>query len=172
MPIDMRRPLIAAIQAALDEVQNEPPTKKHRGAGAGKALLIGAGLYTAGRVAVRARGGGMMDAIQQRLPDLGGSDDDQDDGDDVDDEEFDDEEPEAEGDDDLDEESEDEPEPEPEDEAEPEPEDEAEPEPEGDADEEPQAEAEDDEEAPDEDADGASASTGKRSRGRSTRSRR
>jgi len=108
MPMDMRRPLIAAIQAALDEVQAEPP-KKHRGVGAGRALLLGAGLYTAGRVVVSGRGRGMMDALQQRLPDLDGSGDDSDDADDVDDE-YDEEEPDAEADDEPEAEAEEEPE--------------------------------------------------------------
>jgi uncharacterized membrane protein len=165
MPIDMRRPLIAAIQAALDEVQAEP-AKKHRGVGAGKALLIGAGLYTAGRVVVGGRGRDLMDSLQQRLPDLSGSDDGQDDAEDdvdeevddeeVDDEEVDDEEPEAEADD----------EPEAEGDEEPEAEDEA---PEAEAEDEPDAEADEDaeEEAPPEDADESDTPARTGSRGRS-----
>jgi hypothetical protein len=67
MPIDMRRPLVAAIRAALDEVEAEPAKKRH-GLGAGRALVIGAGLYTAGRVVTAGRGRALLDAIQQRLP--------------------------------------------------------------------------------------------------------
>ena len=88
MPIDMRRPLLAAIQAALEEVQAEPPKKRH-GVGAGRALLLGAGLYTAGRVVTKGHVKGMLEAIQQRLPE---QDDTGDHGDEAQDE-FDEEEP-------------------------------------------------------------------------------
>jgi hypothetical protein len=117
MPIDMRRPLRAAIEAALDEALADPPKKRH--GGTGRALLIGAGLVTAGRLVVSGRGRGMVDAIQQRLPDQGharGDDDELDEDQDFDDEpedeaeeDFDDE-PEDEADDDIADEGADEPE--------------------------------------------------------------
>ncbi|HWD73699.1 MAG TPA: hypothetical protein VG371_01085 [Solirubrobacteraceae bacterium] len=119
MPIDLRRPLRAAIEAALDEALADPPKKKRHG-GTGRALLIGAGLFTAGRLVVGGRGRDVLQAIQQRLPDVGqaGADDDQPQGDEDFDEHGDepqdeaeddfDEEPEDEADEDVDEEPEDE----------------------------------------------------------------
>jgi hypothetical protein len=101
MPIDMRRPLRAAIEAALDEALADPPKKRH--GGTGRALLIGAGLVTAGRLVVGGRGRDMLEALQQRLPDHGQPRMDDDELDE--DEEFDedDDEPEGEGDEDVDE---------------------------------------------------------------------
>lgn len=163
MAMDMRRPLFAAIQAALDEVQAEPQKKRH-GVGAGRALLIGAGLYTAGRAVTSGRGRGLLDAIQQRLPEQDG--DRSDDSDDID-EEFDEEEPEGEAGEDFDDEAEDELEAE-----EAEPEDEAE---EGADQDEPRIEGEEDtsEEESSEDVDEEDAPARQRTRGRSkARSRR
>jgi hypothetical protein len=177
MPIDMRRPMIAAIQAALDEVKAEPPKKKRHGVGAGGALLVGAGLYTAGRVVTRGRGRGLIDALEQRLPhQRDGSDDeeqyDDEPEDDDADEEFDDGEPEADADEepegDVDEEPEaeadaDEPEPEAEDE---------EPPAEGEGDEpEPEAEADDEPEDADEEPEEEAPKPRRGSRGRATRTR-
>ncbi len=164
MAIDMRRPLFAAIQAALDEVQAESHKKRH-GVGAGRALLIGAGLYTAGRAVTRGRGRGLLDAIQQRLPEQDG---DRAEGfDDVDDE-FDEDEPEGAAEEDFDDEADedfdDEPEPQAEDVAD---------EPEAEADDEPEAEEDASEDESPEDADEEEAPAGKRTRGRSNaRSRR
>jgi hypothetical protein len=182
MPIDLRRPLRAAIDAALDEALADPPKKKRHG-GTGRALLIGAGLFTAGRLVVGGRGRDMLQAIQQRLPDVGqaSADDDQPE----DDEDFDEygDEPQDEAEDDFDEEPQDEADEdvdeEPEDEAdedveEPPADDEAE----GEAEEaEPEAEADEDvDEAPaDEEptGDDAEQTPRRRSRGRATtRSRR
>jgi hypothetical protein len=153
MAMDVRKPLFAALQAALDEVQAEPQKKqKGHGVGAGRALLIGAGLYTAGRVVVGGRGRGMLESLQERLPDL--RDGDRGEEPDEGDEEFDDDAaPEGEADEDFDEEAEGEADEDFDDEAEPE-DDEAEEEPEGEAEEEPETEADaepqDDEAAPDE----------------------
>lgn len=122
MGIDMRRPLIAAIEAALDEINSSPPQKKHKG-GAGRALLVGAGLVTAGRLAMSARGRGLLESLQERLPTeaiphMHGDDESREDDaefdepEDEEDEDFDDEadeEPEGEEDEDFDEEAEEEP---------------------------------------------------------------
>jgi hypothetical protein len=107
MPIDLRRPLRAAIEAALDEALADPPKKKRHG-GTGRALLIGAGLFTAGRLVVGGRGRDMLQAIQQRVPDLGQASADGDQP--QDDEDFDEygDEPEDEADEEFDEEPEDE----------------------------------------------------------------
>lgn len=148
MPIDTQRTLLAAAQAALDEIQAQPAkSKKRHSFGAGKALLLGAGLYTAGRVVVKGRGSGMLDAIQQRLPH-------QDDGDDDFDEELDDDMPEGEADEDFEDEA-------------PEGEADADEEPADDADE-PTAEADEDAPDPDEEDDGNDGASASRStRGRS-----
>jgi hypothetical protein len=148
MAIDMQRPLVAALQAALDEIQAEPPKKRHK-VGAGRALLLGAGLYTAGRVVAKGRGSGMLDAIQERLPHRDGQGDDGDVVDEDFDEEFDQDEPEDEADDDQ-----------PEGEAD-------EDQPEGEADDEPEADAGEDEPAPDEEDAEDEAPAPKRTRGRS-----
>ena len=181
MPIDMRRPMIAAIQAALDEVQAEPPKKKRHGVGASRALLLGAGLYTAGRVVARGHGRGLIDAIEQRLPhqqDGSGDDEPEDDASDEDlyedeDDEFDEDAPEDQADqepeDEVDQESEDEaaddaPEPE---------EDEEEPAPKAEGDEaEPEDEApEDVDKEPEDEAEPEAPKPKRGSRGRATRSR-
>jgi hypothetical protein len=75
MAIDVRRVALAAVEAAFDEQRQEP--KKKRRLPAGRALLLGAGLMTAGRVAMRGRGGGLLESLQQRLADL---EDERDDG--------------------------------------------------------------------------------------------
>jgi hypothetical protein len=102
MPIDKRRLVIAALEAALDEARADPPKKRHGGAGG--ALLIGAGLFTAGRFALSGRGRGLLEAIQQRLPDEVQARDDDDHLDAESDEEFDhpDDPPEDEPDEDFD----------------------------------------------------------------------
>ena len=179
MPIDMRRPLIAAIQAALDEVQAEPQKKKRHGVGAGRAVLLGAGIYTAGRVVARGRGRGLVEALEQRLPhQQDGSDEDEQYDEEPEDDEDVDEDEEPEDDEDVDDEPEAEAGEEPETEGE---EDEPESEPD---EEEPAPEAEGDEEQPEDDApDGAgeepedepeeeAPKPRRGSRGRATRSRR
>lgn len=95
MPIDLHRVLDAAVQAALKEAAAPPPPKKKR-LGSGRAVLIGAGLVTAGRVAMRGRGQAMLEALQDRLPVDGvphGVADDEERPDEFDDPELDDEEP-------------------------------------------------------------------------------
>jgi hypothetical protein len=104
MAIDMRRVILAAVQAGLEEPAPKPKKKLLP---ARRALLIGAGMATIGRVALRTRGDGIVDAIQQRVAALGGDDyeDEEFDDEEADDEEFDDEEaPEGDADEDFDDE--------------------------------------------------------------------
>jgi hypothetical protein len=147
MAIDVTKIIQAAAEAALDGQgagpQQQPEKGRRKGLTGPRALLLGAGVYTAGKVLVRARGGGLVEGLQERLADfedrhLAGEDEDLSDDEDFDEgEDFDDEEDEEPEDEyDEDEEPEDE---EPEDE---EPEDEEEEEPQGEYDEE---EPEDDE---------------------------
>jgi hypothetical protein len=95
MAIDLRRVVLAAVQAALEEPDPGPAKKqrKKRLSG-GRAVLIGAGLMTAGRLAAAGRGRGMLESLQERLGDQDPPDDESFDADA--DEEFEDD-PEAEG---------------------------------------------------------------------------
>ena len=123
-PIDMRRVIRAAVDAALEDPA--PPPRRKRRVSAGRALLVGAGVMTAGKLAASARGREVFGTLRDRVGGiedrfLGSDDDLPDDEVELDEEEdfdaegaeeFDDEveEPEAEAvDDELDE---DEPEPE------------------------------------------------------------
>jgi hypothetical protein len=74
MAVDVRRVIQAAVEAALEE---PPPRKKHRLTG-GKALLLGAGLMTAGKLAVGPRGRDALDSLRQRVGELAGIDEDAD----------------------------------------------------------------------------------------------
>jgi hypothetical protein len=133
MAIDLRRTLLAAAEAALEDAlgDSKPSNGKQRKQPhlkGGRALLLGAGLMTVGRLAVAARGSGALDSIRERLAEYeavhlgrGG-------------EEFDEDEPEAEWDEDFDDEEE------PEADVEDEPEDEGEQDP---GEEDPEAEVED-----------------------------
>ena len=110
MAIDMRRPLGAALRAALDEtLPQQPkaaasPQKGSHQFGAGRALLLGAGLVTAGRLVTGSRGRALLEQLTQGGDHAASSDDDRfEDEEDFDDEEFDDE-PAAEGEEDLDDE--------------------------------------------------------------------
>jgi hypothetical protein len=164
MAIDVTKIIQAAAEAALDGQgagpQQQPEKGKRKGLTGPRALLLGAGVYTAGRVLVRARGGGLVGGLQERLADfedrhLTGEDEDLsddegfDEGEDFDDEE--DEEPEDEYDEDE------------------EPEDEEEAEPQGEYDEE---EPEDDELEDEEAEDEAEAEERPRRRASSTAGRR
>ena len=68
MPIDMRRVLLAAIQAALEEPSPAPPRPKSRRP-KGRALVLGAGLMTAGRLVARSRGHEIVEVVQRHLDD-------------------------------------------------------------------------------------------------------
>lgn len=159
MAIDLRRTLLAAAEAALEDVlgDSEPSNGKQRKLPhlkRGRALLLGAGLMTAGRLAVAARGSGALDSIRERLAEyeavhLGRG------GEEPDDEEFDEDE-EFEGDEDFDDAEE------PEAEVEDEPEDEGEQDPGA---EDPEAEVEDEpEDESDEPADDEPAPSRRRRR--------
>ena len=134
MAIDMRRVAEAAIEAAVKEAITAPePKKKKRGLSSGRALLLGAGLATAGRIAAGPKAREMFGRVRERITDANLF------GEEPPDEDVDDEELEDEGD------YEDEPDAEADDEFEPEDEfeedDELEDEEEDEADEEPRARA-------------------------------
>lgn len=146
MSIEMDKIVRAAAEAVLEGQDSQPSGKssgkaKRKRLTGPRALLIGAGVYTAGRLLVQSRG--LVEDLQQRLVEfesryLGGEQEDEDDEDFDEGEDLEaDEEPEAEEDE--------------------EPEAEAEfdddEEPEGDEDEEPEAEAEFEDEEPDEEFD-------------------
>jgi hypothetical protein len=73
-PIDMRRVIRAAVDAALEDPVPQPRRKRRHSAG--RALLVGAGLMTAGKLATSSRGremfGTLRDRVEDRFP---GSDD-------------------------------------------------------------------------------------------------
>jgi hypothetical protein len=72
MAIDMRRIALAAVQAALNQQHSAQSDEKQGKAGlpTSRAVLIGAGLMTAGRLALKARGSGLLGSLEQRLTDL------------------------------------------------------------------------------------------------------
>jgi hypothetical protein len=87
MAIDMRRPLHAALDAALVEIaaETQKPQKKRRSRlGGGRALLLGAGLMAAGRVALSSRGREALSSLSDRLPATSAEEED---SDEIDDEE-------------------------------------------------------------------------------------
>lgn len=67
-----QRILIAAAQAAIDEARSipQPPPKKKRSLPAGRAVLLGAGLVTVGRVAVGPRARQLLGGLADRFEDL------------------------------------------------------------------------------------------------------
>jgi hypothetical protein len=78
MPIDMRRVIRAAVDAALEDPVPRP--RRKRRPSTGQALLIGAGLLTAGKLAASSRGREVFGALRDRVEDIEdrflGSDDD------------------------------------------------------------------------------------------------
>ena len=68
MAIDIRRAVQAVMEAALRE-PTPPPQAKQTRLTSGRAVLVGAGLVTAGRVATRGRGRGIVASLRQRLDD-------------------------------------------------------------------------------------------------------
>lgn len=74
-PTDSRgqRIVIAAVQAAINEARSTPqpaPKNKKRTLSAGRAVLLGAGLMTAGRVAAGPRARQLLGGLADRLEDL------------------------------------------------------------------------------------------------------
>jgi hypothetical protein len=74
---DLSRIIQAAAQAALDDSSQSPMQQvsqkaKNKGMSTPRALLIGAGLFTAGRVLVRNRSAGLVEALQRRLDEFEG----------------------------------------------------------------------------------------------------
>ncbi len=70
MPIDMRRVIRAAVEAALEDPAPKP--RRKRRLSSGRALLIGAGLMTAGKLAASARGRELFGTIKDRVADTEG----------------------------------------------------------------------------------------------------
>jgi hypothetical protein len=69
--VDIRKVIRAAAEAALEEPSTPQPQAKKRRLSGGRAVLIGAGAVTAGRLLVRGRGGGLVNSLQDRLSGLG-----------------------------------------------------------------------------------------------------
>jgi hypothetical protein len=78
MAIDTRRVILAAVEAAIDDISSAASkpakaTKKKAKGGesrklpAGLAILLGAGVVTAARVAGGSRGRELLESAQQRL---------------------------------------------------------------------------------------------------------
>jgi hypothetical protein len=66
-----QRIVIAAAQAAIDEARAAPPPRsKKRALSAGRAVLLGAGLVTAGRVAAGPRARQLFDGLAERIENL------------------------------------------------------------------------------------------------------
>jgi hypothetical protein len=69
--LDVRRIAIAAMEEAFDQLEESKRKKQNRrGLPAKGALITGAALVTAGRVAWSSRGRGMLDSLEQRLSGL------------------------------------------------------------------------------------------------------
>jgi hypothetical protein len=75
MAIDTRRVILAAFEAALDNVISAAPNpgkkkkEKKRGLGPGRAVLLGAGAVTAVRLAASPRARELAGSVQERLAD-------------------------------------------------------------------------------------------------------
>ena len=67
MAIDTHPLLIAAAQGALDELRSGERRKRRSRLPARRALLLGAGAVTAFRLAMRLRGGSVLEDLQDRL---------------------------------------------------------------------------------------------------------
>jgi hypothetical protein len=63
MPADLHRVVLAGVQAALQESRAESERNRHH-LPARRALLVGAGLVTAARLATSGRGRGMLGTLQ------------------------------------------------------------------------------------------------------------
>lgn len=75
MPFDVRRVLRAAMEAALEEPPPLPTKKKKRRLPAGRALILGAGLATAGRLAASQRGQALLGSVRHGVSEVTNRDD-------------------------------------------------------------------------------------------------
>jgi hypothetical protein len=142
MPVDLRRVVLAAVQAALEDDQaNKEKANKSKGLSGGRAVALGAALVVAARVAAGPGGRFVRGKVEDGLNSLTRDRRDEEEIDELEPEEYD--EPEAE----HDEEPEDEEYDDPEGEYDEEPEGEYDEEPEGEYDEEPEDEEYDEPEA-------------------------
>jgi hypothetical protein len=69
-PVDIRKVIRAAAEAALEEPGTDTKSTKRR-LSTGRAVILGAGLVAAGRLAASARGSNVVSSLQERLDDLG-----------------------------------------------------------------------------------------------------
>lgn len=67
-PIDIRRVIRAAVEAALEDPAPQP--RRKRRLSGGRALLVGAGLMAAGKLAASSRGREIFGTIRHRLEDV------------------------------------------------------------------------------------------------------
>ena len=67
-PVDMRRVIRAAVDAALEDPAPQP--KRKRRLSGGRVLLLGAGLMTAGKLAASSRGREVFGTIRDRMEDV------------------------------------------------------------------------------------------------------
>jgi hypothetical protein len=142
MPVDLRRVVLAAVQAALEDDQaDKKKANKNKGLSGGRAVAVGAALVVAARVAAGPGGRFVRGKVEDRLASLTRDGGGEEETDELEAEEYD--EPEDEYEDVLEDEEYDEPEGEYDDEPEAEPDDE----PEAEHDEEPEAEEYDEPEA-------------------------
>lgn len=68
MPVDMRRVIRAAVDAALEDPVPQPQRKSRLSGG--RVLLLGAGLMTAGKLAASSRGREVFGTIRDRMEDV------------------------------------------------------------------------------------------------------
>ncbi len=83
MAIDVGRVVQAAIQAAAEEPSPQGKPEKKRHLPLGRAVLIGAGLMTAGRVIVGPKSRELLGSLQQRIADFDGWLDDEEPSDEI-----------------------------------------------------------------------------------------
>ena len=69
-PVDIRKVIRAAAEAALEEPEADVRPKKRRHSGR-RAVMLGAGLVAAGRLLAGGRGGALLGSVQDRLAGLG-----------------------------------------------------------------------------------------------------
>lgn len=121
MATDLRSMVLNMAVNALKQSRahpQAPPEPKKPHLSTGRAVLLGAGLATAGRALVSARGRDMVESIRDQLAERAGHEDEDYDEPEAEDEEESFDEPEAEDDEDLEDEEDDEPEAEEDDEPE------------------------------------------------------